>query len=659
MEFRDFPLRLALVTAVLTSALLAMILGIGTIGIPAYQKARTSFKELWKTLSVQDSLSTAQAIGSYFEKGPFTLKLTSRLRPKDLDRNGYFDLLLSALKQNAFFFSVYYVDQNGLFYGVFRETGRFYASFRKPLEKNGLSNVQTYALEKGNIWVLFKEENLPYNPKDRPYWNEGEKHLGGGWTDPYPFALTQKKGYSYVLPQLTVQGIKGFWVVDFELTELTRFLNTIELGRFGSLALFSEKDRIIAQSKNFSREDLSSSLKTLQGTTDFFETRDKIFYQNKSLKQIGIPWTLITIIHEKDYLEPIFQSTIETLYWGLIPCTIFLILAALFFGKISNRMKVIAHEIGKIGDFEIRSEKRPISRIREVNMMEKALENMKGALRSFSKYIHVDLVKKLIRLKGVPKLGGQKKRITILFADLAGFTSMTERLDPEETTAILGRFLDFATHEIHREKGMIDKFLGDAVMALWAAPEEIEDHALRACKTACKIRDFSEKEGKIELKIGINTGEATVGNFGSKERMDYTAIGDAVNVAARLEKLNKLYNTKILIGESCAQELKDHFLLRKLDWASIPGRQNPEIVYELIGEKEEHLELKAGIDLYETGLKAYREKNFIEAIEHFSRANEHLGGKDTPCSLLIERSKFFQKNGTPPNWNGAATKETI
>jgi|DewCreStandDraft_4_1066084.scaffolds.fasta_scaffold03763_2 adenylate cyclase len=208
----------------------------------------------------------------------------------------------------------------------------------------------------------------------------------------------------------------------------------------------------------------------------------------------------------------------------------------------------------------------------------------------FSKYLSSNIVEELIKSEDI-KLGGERKEITVLFSDIRGFTSMSEKLTPEEVVALLNEYLSEMTDAIFTYGGTLDKFIGDAVMAIFGTPRFQKDHALRAVKTGflmlnklTMLNEKWEKQGKQKFKIGIgiNTGIAVAGNMGSMKRMEYTVIGDTVNLASRLESLNKDLDTQFLISESTYEQVKNFVKVRRFDNVAIKGKQERLIVYEVV-----------------------------------------------------------------------------
>jgi len=215
--------------------------------------------------------------------------------------------------------------------------------------------------------------------------------------------------------------------------------------------------------------------------------------------------------------------------------------------------------------------------------------------QTFSKFVSKSVVDELLKDPSKIKLGGDKKILTVLFSDIRGFTSISERLTPEELVEHLNIYLQSMTDIILKYFGTLDKYIGDAVMAFWGAPVEMDDHALKACKAsiemmeALKVMNHKwelENKPTLEIGIGVNTGDMIVGNMGSAARMDYTLMGDNVNLGSRLEGTNKFYKTGIIISEFTYQYVKDDVIARELDLIRVKGKALPVKIYELMGIKD-------------------------------------------------------------------------
>jgi adenylate cyclase len=273
--------------------------------------------------------------------------------------------------------------------------------------------------------------------------------------------------------------------------------------------------------------------------------------------------------------------------------------------------------------------------------------------KAFSSYVSADLVAELIKDPDRLKLGGEKREVSILFSDIRGFTTLSESVSPEELVKLLNEYLSPMTRIILDEKGTLDKYIGDAIMAIFNAPLAVAGHAGHACASAVKmfdrLRELNEAFARrgvpqIDIGVGINTGEAVVGNMGADMRFDYTAIGDTVNLASRLESLNKFYGTHILVSAMTKAQVGGGFVFREVDLVRVKGKYEPVAVYELMTTGEE----LAG-DFAE-GVALYRNREFAVALEHFSALAARTD--DRASRLYVERCREFIAAPPPEEWDG-------
>ena len=278
----------------------------------------------------------------------------------------------------------------------------------------------------------------------------------------------------------------------------------------------------------------------------------------------------------------------------------------------------------------------------------------------FGKYVSPVVIENLIKNPDSLNLGGEKRNITIFFSDIRGFTSISEKLSPEELVHLLNEYLTEMTSIILKNQGLIDKYMGDAIMALWGAPLDLSDHQEIACRSSlemieklCELKEKWKKEGipSFDIGIGLNSGNAVVGNMGSSSRFDYTAMGDNVNLASRLEGLNKIYGTNIIISDNTFKSVKHKFEIRKLDIVRVKGKNKPIPIYELISEKN-RIDLKQSdfLNNFENGLNLYLKREWKAAIKLFEKAHSYK--EDKSSSIFIKRCKDFIKNPPPKDWDG-------
>jgi adenylate cyclase len=253
----------------------------------------------------------------------------------------------------------------------------------------------------------------------------------------------------------------------------------------------------------------------------------------------------------------------------------------------------LSKEVDHIQDFTLDQFKGVDSRITEIATMNDSLLSAVDALKSFEKYVPRELVKNIIQSEGTAEIGGREVELTLMFTDIENFTTISEKLTPSELMAQLSEYFDALTGIISGNGGTIDKYIGDAIMAFWGAPSPVEDSALAACRTAlaCQQRLDElnlkwQKEGRplMPTRIGIHSGKAIVGNVGSRDHINYSAIGDNVNVASRLEGLNKQFGTKILISEATYLQVKSHIDCVEIGETQVKGRLEPVKVYEPVTE---------------------------------------------------------------------------
>ncbi len=280
----------------------------------------------------------------------------------------------------------------------------------------------------------------------------------------------------------------------------------------------------------------------------------------------------------------------------------------------------------------------------------------------FSHYVNRDVVNELVEHPDRLQLTGDRREMTVVFTDIENFTTLAEKMKAEDLVTVLNEYLNEMTSIIFSNRGTVDKYEGDAIMAFWGAPIPHQDHALQACKTAVEmqyaivtIRERWKAAGlqPIHVRIGINTGEMIVGNIGGSGKYEYTVIGDSVNLGARLESANKQYRTNIMISESTYRKIADQVIARELDMLVVAGKTEPIRVYELIGLTDGNItpERKRFMDYYTTGLAHYRKREWKIAVEHFEKALE-IYPEDYPSQIYVERSHLYQASPPPDNWNG-------
>lgn len=270
--------------------------------------------------------------------------------------------------------------------------------------------------------------------------------------------------------------------------------------------------------------------------------------------------------------------------------------------------------------------------------------------KAFGYYLAPALVNRMVETADDLQLGGETRDVTIMFADLSGFTALSGLVGPEELVSQTNAYLTLIADEVEATGGYVDKFIGDAVMAIWGAPVALDDHAGHAVTAALRISDrVAEEHARataagdhgFAVKIGVNSGAAVVGNVGSEKRFNYTAVGEAVNIAARMEGLPGIYDCRVIIGESTAERVRDRFSLRELDSVAVKGKAEPLTIFEPVtGASLDSMED------YAKALNLYRNQSFMEAEAIWEKI------VDPPSTVMADRARHFQKAPPGEAWDG-------
>ena len=290
---------------------------------------------------------------------------------------------------------------------------------------------------------------------------------------------------------------------------------------------------------------------------------------------------------------------------------------------------------------------------------EREKKKIRGA---FSYYVNPTVVAEMLKNPDMLKLGGDKRIMTVLFSDIRGFTTISENMEPEALVQILNEYLTEMTNIVFKYDGLVDKYIGDAVMAFWGAPLSQPKHALLACQTGLDMMSsLAELRAKwkaqernlpfLDIGIGLNSGPMVVGNMGSDTRFDYTVMGDSVNLGSRLEGANKQYGTHIILGEMTFEQVKEHFICRELDSVAVKGKERPERIFELMGAPDTiDSELLHLARAFTRGVKAYKSCRWDEAIRIFSALKAYYP-EDHPSAMYLDRANELKASPPPPNWD--------
>ncbi|MBS3905347.1 MAG: hypothetical protein KGZ39_08490 [Simkania sp.] len=531
--------------------------------------------------------------------------------------------------------------------------------------KNPPVETETFKDKDLNTISSASVSKVYYDPRLRP-WYIGAAATGTlYWTNVYRYYSTGELGIAVSYPVYNAKG--GLIAVigaDLPLTSLSKFLEGQPIGKAGKAFILDSSGMLILpplSKKEGEATPISSDTISFAYAQFLKNPQENFIFTFKGIQYLAsmriFPidfkngWLILIIDPLSDFFSGILKIQRDAL---LISCVILIFSAFLvifFSNRIAKPIVILSKEIDKITRLDLDSKVRIHSNIKEIDLMDSSILSMRTAMSSFIKYMPKEVVKQLIEHNQEIAIGGEKKEITIFFSDITGFTHLAESLSVETIMSLLAEYFDVISKIILAHEGTIDKYIGDGLMAFWGAPQEILNHPSQACISALlcqdeisKLNAIHQKEGKPALytRIGINTGTAIIGNIGTSERMNYTAVGDAVNVAARLQPMNKLYHTGILISENVKQRLGEQFLIRPLDVTEVRGKTEKIKIYELLAllaGDPSILATPRQIELCETFTQAYEAfhvKNYSQARILFQAIHQRFP-EDAATQFYLER----------------------
>ncbi|HMV41986.1 MAG TPA: adenylate/guanylate cyclase domain-containing protein [Leptospiraceae bacterium] len=705
MEKFKFSVRFSIVTF----STLAVLLFGGLVSFVSYLGSKNSVRFLVDNLVEKASEHVIDKTVNYLDVAVVNTELNENLMNTGLVKirktrilEKYFQ---GVVETNPQLLSMFYGDEEGNFI-MAKEMPDHSFSIQRIIRRGRKTKIiwehqkeEWYEKEQFSNKIVPTEE--AFNPKTRPWYTEALASKTHAWTDVYVFFNDRKPGITCSRAVYDKTGrFIGVIGIDISILELSEFLSNLKVGKNGKAFLIDAKNQIVAipssdpkDLEKIMQEEtspegkksiklltadkidnplISSSFKFYEENKDkpkedginFFEYSFKgIDYiaNYRSFKKDDIEWKIAIVVPENDFMYIVHRNNKIILIISIVLVAFAVLFEIQFSQKLSKPLSLLSEEMRKIQNFDLTSEIQVGSFLLEVDNMAQSFTKMRTGLRSFKKYVPDELVRELIALNKEAILEGERRNMTIYFSDIAGFTSISEKLQPEELVEQLSQYLGSASKIITEHHGTLDKYIGDAIMAFWGAPTPIEDHALQACLSALehkRVLKLANKElerlGKEPFndRIGIHTGEVIVGNMGSENRLNYTVIGDNVNLASRLESINKYYGTEIIISESTYELVQDFVEVRILDLVAVKGKHNAIQIYELVCEKEEtSLEIHKFILTFNEGVYQYRNRNFSDALKLFQETLR-IKSSDLASRVYIERCENYIQNPPPENWNG-------
>lgn len=533
----------------------------------------------------------------------------------------------------------------------------------------------------GHITKQFLTKNITVDQRKRPWYIAGKTARKTTITDffQYTYLGYKVQGIDIVTPVIISNQFIGTLGLYMRIDYLKKFIENLYVSEHGIIFITTEDGQVLAFPKI--EEYNKASLLTINqlpipwvtaSFNEYKKTNKHSFlfkYKNKDYLAIYNPmrqfgkhrWLIAVVAPQTDFTAELKKINMETIFFSLIILLISILTISKLSSHIVKPLNKLTKETEYIKNFNLNGNIEIFSRIKEIILLRDGLSTMKKGLRSFQKYVPASLVRQIIKAGSDAKVGGSKRKIATFFSDIKDFTSITQKEKPAELMSQLNQYFNALSECIDNEKGTIDKYIGDSIMAFWGAPLKVKKPAQHAANAALKciqvisrMNDQWIQQGLPPLvtRIGIHLGDSIVGNVGSSKRMNYTAIGDSINVASRLESINKFYGTTIIVSDAVYQEIKNSFVLRFIDKTILQGTSEVEIIYQLLTKNK--TELLFDIDQYNSifieSFNAYAKSSWDEAIDHFEQCLK-IYKEDTIAPIFINRCKIFKSN-PPKIWDG-------
>ncbi len=677
----------------------ALIWGLG------HFTSREAVRLMWQGLSKEIAGHSVESTLRYLETGETALALNSSMVDLGLtdpaNRKSMLEYLLAGLKANPNVTWYSFGGADGVYLSAYRpptSEGGYRVTWREQVEGGAL--YRDFRVEDDGTWTPLPEKTQPYDCRTRVWYKAALEREGPVWSKPFLFA-SGPPGFILSSKVQRADGtFLGVWGIEYEMSYVSDFLSRLEIGtdnkgraylvtaagevighpevgeKIGEADGFivTEQDgkKVIATAANHRDERLRQAFLRSQTMSDEemnrrFEIDGEPYFAavQRFPETSRLDWTILIVVPQDDILGDIPRNEIYAAIAAIVIAVMFLLFAQRYASRrITQPLKSIAREFEEMSSLS--TEQTPSaddSPVTEVAGMMRAREVMRTGLRSFKKYVPLDLVRQLMESGRAPELGGERRSMTVMFSDVVDFTRISEELgEPEELVSALAEYLDVMSAMIAKQNGTVDKYIGDAIMAFWGAPQENPEHALSACHaawasqqalSALRMRWGAEGHPLFRAKIGINTGEMLVGNIGSERRMDYTVMGDAVNLASRIEGLCAIYGLEIAVGENTWDAVKGEFEGRPVDCVEVKGKSKSVVFYELLGPKGTvSAQVLAFGAAYTEAFERYRARGFDAACAAFRTAHE-MRPEDVAAREMVSRCEAYQREPPPDDWTGA------
>jgi adenylate cyclase len=702
-------LRLTLTTILLSLLLLTM----GSFGYSFYRNARYTAADLSAQILEQNSALIDYQVNEMLHVAVEQGKTNVRLlrsgtfcvdKFQDLSRY-WLDVMQVHPRLTRLSLAL---EATGEWFAVDRSTGMLAVGELRRSERTGKLELSEYlANDYPGTRCFFDPDKDSNDGRARPWYVKAKAARRQVWSETYllfgPHGNEEVPGVTCGTPIVGKDGsLVGVLGATFDVVQLSAFLRTLKVGstgfafviecrQDGSRRVIAHKDpTVLVRPAKGSRSDGPRNLELvpaeemadsrvpaflrevpidinpagLRGTTRLEFDHNGIHYLGaySCLTTRDTPdWLICIVMPESDVLARTHRSNRATFAIGVAILAVAIFISFYVSTQVARPLERIALETEAIGRIALQAQPVAHSIVREVDRLAVAIEQTKTSLRSFRKYVPSELIR-LFHTTGLEaSLGGERRRMTVSFCDLADFTTMSEQVSPEELVRHLGDYFGPLSIDIQLTGGTVDKYIGDAIMAYWGAPTPSTDHAASACEAALRNQTSLEElryrwrlEGKPELyaRVGIQTGEVIVGNIGSEARLNYTVMGDPVNTASRLEGLGKQYGTKILLGESTYREAGSAIIARVVDRVSVKGKHEGMLVYELLGmRRDARPGLMELVEMSDLAFRLYADREWEAALAAYEEILR-FRPSDGPARVLAERCHDLLDGPPVEEWDG-------
>jgi adenylate cyclase len=528
--------------------------------------------------------------------------------------------------------------------------------------------------------------DMSYDPRLRPWYLQGENTHETTWTNVYVFPKTAMHFVTCVSPVYDKKGeFLGVFGLDIRLDNLQRFVENYKISKNGMIYFVNKQGDLLVFPKIKKLINITQGNESLVNIKDVampWLVKSLDYYNQKGQQQFTLEyddenylfsyrplpflgeygWYVVIVVPRSDFTGDLELLHSFSLITSLITFSLAIVLLLIVIDRVVKPIRYLVRETEKIKLFNLDDDIHIHTRIKEVLSLRDAIISMKSGLRAFQKYVPKSLVRKLIETNEDTRVGGIKKPLAIFFSDIHHFATIAERMDPDLLMIHLDEYFEHLSHIILEEGGTIDKYIGDSIMAFWGAPLAEDKSAYHAALSAVRcqkklieLNESWKKQNKPALitRIGIHFGDAIVGNLGSSERFNYTAIGDVVNTANRLETLNKNYGTHSIVSDEVYQLIKDDFILRMIDCVAVKGKMKSGLIYELMAEKGAHFtfDIIQYRTLFQQGFDAYARQDWDAAISLFEKCSK-LYLDDSVAPIFIARCNHLKINPPSKTWDG-------